>query len=431
MKQTYEILPVYTSDVSGVCSALFELGGLVVMHDPSGCNSTYNTHDETRWYENDSLIFISGLTERDAIMGNDEKFFCDVLDAAKAFDPAFIAVTNSPVPFLTGTDFPAITKRLEAETGTPSFYVPANGMHDYTAGASRAFEKIADRLVLPQTLRDHAAEQSKDAPGKTAKRPYLAAGVSPRINIIGLTPLDYGAAGCAGSIKMTMEKSGFDVISVWAMDESLDNIKNSGAADINLVVSSTGIKAAEKLRRRFGTPWVAGTPITGFTDVLADALLKAAKTGECLAAYTLPETFPKNLSGKNQTADKFPGNLSGKKQTAETGSDEPGIRKGNVTVIGEPVTSGSLAAAIRIERKIQARVLCTTEITEGLILGSDIKASCEEEVRAALENADIAVGDPLFKLVCGAGTGFYPLPSVAMSGRIYLKQTIDLTKVSI
>ncbi|MBR5753288.1 MAG: hypothetical protein IKX83_02260, partial [Clostridia bacterium] len=40
----------YTSDLSGVCSALYELGGLLVMHDASGCNSTYATHDEPRWY---------------------------------------------------------------------------------------------------------------------------------------------------------------------------------------------------------------------------------------------------------------------------------------------------------------------------------------------------------------------------------------------
>ena len=74
MRQSYRMIPVYTADVSGVCSALYELGGMTVMHDPSGCNSTYNTHDEIRWYDQDSLIFISGLTEIDAIMGNDRKF---------------------------------------------------------------------------------------------------------------------------------------------------------------------------------------------------------------------------------------------------------------------------------------------------------------------------------------------------------------------
>ena len=76
MRQSYKIIPVYTADVSGVCSALYELGGMVVMHDPSGCNSTYNTHDEIRWYDQDSLIYISGLTEIDAVMGNDAKVYC-------------------------------------------------------------------------------------------------------------------------------------------------------------------------------------------------------------------------------------------------------------------------------------------------------------------------------------------------------------------
>ena len=73
MRRTNRIIPTYTGDVSGACSALYELGGMVVIHDPSGCNSTYNTHDETRWYDQDSLIFITGLTERDAVLGNDDK----------------------------------------------------------------------------------------------------------------------------------------------------------------------------------------------------------------------------------------------------------------------------------------------------------------------------------------------------------------------
>ena len=45
MRCVYNRLPVYTGDISGVASALYELGGLIVIHDPSGCNSTYKTHD--------------------------------------------------------------------------------------------------------------------------------------------------------------------------------------------------------------------------------------------------------------------------------------------------------------------------------------------------------------------------------------------------
>ena len=112
MRRAYERIPIYTADVSGVCSALYELGGMTVMHDPSGCNSTYNTHDETRWYDQDSLIFISGLTERDAIMGDDKKFLQDVLSAARQLRPRFIALTSSPIPFLNGTDFPALARLM-------------------------------------------------------------------------------------------------------------------------------------------------------------------------------------------------------------------------------------------------------------------------------------------------------------------------------
>ncbi len=147
MRQSYRIIPVYTADVSGVCSALYELGGMTVMHDPSGCNSTYNTHDELRWYDQDSLIFISGLTEIDAVMGNDRKFINDITYTASELHPAFIALAGSPIPFLNGTDFPAIARIIEKETGIPTFFVPTNGMHDYVYGAGIALEKIASRFV--------------------------------------------------------------------------------------------------------------------------------------------------------------------------------------------------------------------------------------------------------------------------------------------
>ena len=98
MRRAYRILPCYTGDVSGVCSALYELGGMVVIHDPSGCNSTYNTHDETRWYDQDSMIFISGLSEMDAILGADEKLVAEIAETALELQPKFIALVSSPVP---------------------------------------------------------------------------------------------------------------------------------------------------------------------------------------------------------------------------------------------------------------------------------------------------------------------------------------------
>ena len=97
MKQTVARTSTYSADVFGACSALFELGGMIVIHDPSGCNSTYTTHDEPRWYDMDSLLFISGLTEIDAVIGNDNKLVNDIVKAAQDFSPRFIVILGTPV----------------------------------------------------------------------------------------------------------------------------------------------------------------------------------------------------------------------------------------------------------------------------------------------------------------------------------------------
>ena len=59
---TQSSMSTYTADCSGVASALYELGGMTVIHDASGCNSTYTTHDEPRWNTMPSAVFISALT---------------------------------------------------------------------------------------------------------------------------------------------------------------------------------------------------------------------------------------------------------------------------------------------------------------------------------------------------------------------------------
>ena len=176
MRQAYGVLPVYAGDVSGVASALFELGGMTVIDDPSGCNSTYNTHDETRWYDHDSLIFISGLRDVDAIMGNDEKLVSDVTEAVRQTHPAFVTLVCSPIPYQVGRDFAAIAREVEARTGVPTYHVGTNGMHDYARGAGLAFEMLARHEVREPEAGDC---------------PKLQGTAGRRVNVLGMTPLDF------------------------------------------------------------------------------------------------------------------------------------------------------------------------------------------------------------------------------------------------
>ena len=370
MRQAYRIIPIYTSDVSGVCSALYELGGMVVIHDPSGCNSTYNTHDEIRWYNQDSLIFISGLTEIDAVMGNDEKFLSDIKEAAGELHPKFIALVSSPIPFMNGTDFPALAKVLETETGIPAFAVPTNGMHDYVYGAGKALEEIARRFV---------PEQMEDRNGSERT-----------VNLLGATPLDFGPISKVEELKKNLEQYGWKVISTWAMEDSLEDLAQAGKAEMNLVISSVGLRAAKMLKEKYGTPYVIGTPYKEYAERISEALEKR------IQIPAIEDRRRENLQG--------------------TGNSEKII-----TLIGEPVTIGSLAAIIERRYHYKTRILCPLENAEGLLGEHDLKICGEEEMENALKNAQIVVADPLYRPICPAECEFYERAHIAFSGRMFLK----------
>ncbi len=374
MRRSHRILSVYTADVSGVCSALYELGGMVVIHDPSGCNSTYNTHDETRWYRQDSLIFISGLSEIDAILGNDDKFVADIVSAARELRPRFIALVRSPIPYMNGTDFPALARLIEAQTGIPAFFVPTSGMHDYICGAGDALAELARRFVrAPEAVRPRS------------------------VNLLGVTPLDFAAAGSVEALRRALVERGWQVNACWAMGDTLDALERSGAAQVNLVVSAVGLPAAQVLRQRFGTPWVAGAPIGAFGAPLSAALERAARTGECAVSC-----LERGQGGTGKT----------------------------VTLVGEPVSMGSLASALSLWFGVPTRVLCPLERCEGLLSPADCAVRGEEEAETALKEAEIVVADPMYRHICPKGVPFHELPHWAMSGRCFQKRLINLFAIT-
>ena len=141
----------YAADTAGVCSAVFELGGMTIVHDASGCNSTYATHDEPRWFSADSMTYISALTESDVVCGNDRKLIDDAVRAAQELQPAFIALCNSPIPLMVGCDMQAIAEEIEAECNIKSFAVRTSGMNHYWQGASDAFLALAGRFLPEKT----------------------------------------------------------------------------------------------------------------------------------------------------------------------------------------------------------------------------------------------------------------------------------------
>lgn len=367
MKNANTIIPCYAADTSGVCSALYELGGMTVVHDASGCNSTYSTHDEPRWYDMDSMIYISALTEIDAIMGNNERIIGDTVAAAADMKPQFIAVCGSPMPMMTGVDFDAIAEEIEERSGIRTFGLHTNGTRSYIEGAAESFEAIA---------REYVSDCAK------------ADGIG--VNVLGLTPLDYGVNGTPESIREWLETFGMKQISSFAMGSALNDIKRAGSARVNLVVSISGWQAARYMWEQFRIPYVCGVPIgLKFSRQLAAALERAAEEGKPIGA------FDRSAVG-NEKCD---------------------------VVIGEGIFAASLANAIACEQGKAAKVIAPlmSENCDNILADGDLCIYAEEDIKSALSeiSPENVIADPLYKYIVPDGSRQIPLPHFAFSGRCY------------
>lgn len=349
-------LPPFSPDYSGVASALFELGGMLILHDASGCTGNYLGYDEPRWAEHSTVVYCSGLRHLDAILGNDGKLVDRTVDAARKMHPRFIAVIGSPVPMLVGCDYDGLAKEIEARTGIPTFGFDTTGLSFYDRGVVLACKALVDRYVEP------------------------AKEIIPRsVNLLGLTPFDFGARGNAEAIRAWFVCHGWRVLSSMSMGTSLEEIALISRASLNVALSECGMEIARYLQKTFGTPYVAGCPIGDGT------LMEARMEGK---AFPIPK--PK----------------SGRK----------------VVVFGEQILSAMLRDELRRRGVEEVRVDVLYRADSSCMEKGDWNTWSEKEIRAILASTDYTdvIADPLFRpLVRKEGARFHGLPSVAISSKVY------------
>lgn len=389
MKQTARILSTYSADTFGVCSALYELGGMVVIHDPSGCNSTYTTHDEPRWFSEPSQIFVSALTEQDAILGNDAKLIADITETANELQPRFICLIPSQIAHMIATDCRAICRILEKKTGIPAFTLPTNSMHYYERGIYFALQKLAG--LACQSLPEPDAAPAPAAPDwlseESLARCVQAKAPAPLcVNVLGATPLDFAMNGSIGSIRHWLEARGCRVTSCWAMGSDLDAILASHRVDLNLVMSYGGLGAARVLRERAGIPYLVGLPFPQLQPI------------------DTPSNAPSNaLAGR-------PAYIIGETVFAES------LARALETALGLPRAAITAIVPMETDRELlQPGTLCLTD---------------ECELIPRLHEAGLIIADPLYEPICPKSAAFVPLPHIAFSGRLYEKDIPNLIEAS-
>lgn len=426
--QTHVFTGTYTADVSGVCSALYELGGMTVIHDPSGCNSTYSTHDEPRWFDTDSLMFVSGLDEMTAVLGDDNVLIDDVTHAVRDLKPRFVTLCSGSIPHIIAFDCKGVAHLLEKRTGVPMLPVATTGNRSYVTGVGAALtewvKRFADSVESPYRV------GSSGSPDCSANTLESAAGPeSFSVNLLGVTPLDFSINGNVDAMRKVFEDAGIPVNCCAAMGESFDSLRHIFRASVNVVVSSCGRRLAHYMKQTVGIPYVEGTPIGAYGAARLPELAKEAYEKK---RASLEEDSHGALDGASGTAGKEtaarPGSL--RMLLAKKKGDSEGIRlwegnpaherwdvpDGQILIIGEEVFAQSLAAAIN---------QLTPDCRHGLqafAVWPDVNHGFPEDVLAELiRKSRYIIGDPLYRTIPhdSKQNTFVDFPHEAYSGRIF------------
>ena len=380
---THVFTSTYTADVSGVCSAMYELGGMTILHDPSGCNSTYTTHDEPRWYDSKSLMFVSGLDEMTAVMGDDSVLIRDAVRAAADLKPRLITLCGASIPHIISFDFKGVARLIERETGIPVLPVATDGLRSYVSGAGLAFREWIRRFGNPE---DAGRENGRSETGGREDRLRKYG-----VNLLGVTPIDFSRQEIVDAMKQAFTDAGIPVNTCFAMGDSFETLTRVYRGAVNVVVSSAGRIPARFMKGAAGIPFVEGLPLgREMTDRLLAAVRETAADGKDRRIF-------------EDTGAREPGTGIG------AGVPDTGIRAGapdsaGILVIGEEIFSRTLAAALGAEA-------LWPSTDEGL--DEDILM---EKVNAAR----LVIGDPLFRTVLrNPETKLKEFPHEGYSGRIF------------
>ncbi|NLW69945.1 MAG: nitrogen fixation protein NifE [Eubacteriaceae bacterium] len=210
-------------------------------------------------------LYTTYIDETDIAMGDTARLPATIKQVIINDAPKVIFLQPSAVPEVVGTDMTAVANELREEF--PEVILIPLGHGSFAISQHKGVEEAL--LTLVGTL---------PLDGVKTDPTYY--------NIIGSCAdlFNYGA-DAREMIRMMRGAFNMEPLCVLSSDCSVTDIQNMGKAAINLVIRREGIPAAEKLKKRFGTPYVYGRPYG-----IASNGEWLRKIGEILSAKP-PEAF--------------------------------------------------------------------------------------------------------------------------------------------
>lgn len=377
MKEYHKLLPLATG-YFGVSSALYAFDGLIVVYGPAGGAWHINIEDEPRWYRGPATVVGAGLLEMDVILGNEKKFIENIARVATQLKRRFVALAGTPISEIIGTDLRGFSRTLEAQTDKPVFMVPTAGSEPYPEGAAKAFLALAGKFMRAP---------KPDAPRRG-------------VNVLGAIHLSCGKEEHIQPVLDAIEAAGMPLVAVFSAprpgeEDPLAAIRRAPEAELNVVVSTSGIPLAEFMHAAYGTPYVVGMPV--------------------------------GLRGR----DEFLALLRRESAPAQIAAARPARR--HAVVVGEPVLSHGIRRCLQADFGVP-RVDVVSVLPDAALFAPgkgclgvmaergahDVCTDDEAAIAALLNDPDVdcVVADPCYAALLDHGSLFVPMPHIAMSARL-------------
>lgn len=365
------IVPPVTSDYSGACSVLYGENILKILISPNGCKTPV-AYDEIRNIDY-SLQYCTSLNELEIVTGEIKglkESIEEIINQNQKIE--FIAIISTVVPQIIGMDLESIVENIEETLDIPCVSINTNSFENYYSGISLTLNSLANKFML---------ENKK---------------IKNTVNIIGYSPLTFGKIEKLEELFSLIKSLDLNILTVFSDNLSLEKIKNSTSAELNLVLSYEGLALAKYMEKEFSIPYVIINVVSKYGIENTENILKNY-------FYKIDNSFEK-LEKKDKLDDR------------------------KVMIIASPFMAINIAASLRKDFSL-ANILALSLIKESRkfkkieYLEFLNIVNTEDDLKEKIKEykPDILISDPVYKNLVNEKVTFIPLLHYGYSTRLYLE----------
>lgn len=228
------------SDRMGILWTLLQIEDAIILEYGTLGTTTYATKTfGMMGMDVGNKLFATGLDESNVVMGDTSNLEGKLKELDGKYRPKVIFVLASSVSSVTGADVKGVCTYMQGEIGAKIIVFTEGGFGgDYSSGIQSAYTTLVSQLAT-------TAYEAENC-----------------YNILGVSAMEKNARADVAEIQRMMgEYFGLQAHGVLSFDTDLTKIGSMSKAKVNLVLSYEGIKGAEILKERFGTPYVYGLPV--------------------------------------------------------------------------------------------------------------------------------------------------------------------------